>query len=172
LSAARAASRAASCADDAAIEAREAPVAGGPPERGRAGDAAMNATTPTRPLWMTAMAALCALGVAFLVARDFAIPAVRDVEVWFGFELRGRAALLSAPLHWALLAVGAWAFWTQQRWIALATAVYLHYVALSHLVFSEASANGRGWKMGLLHATLFSALAIPFWRAHWAARAR
>jgi len=132
----------------------------------------MNGTTAARPPWMTAMAALCALGVAFLVYRDVAIPAVRDVEVWLGFELRGRAALLTAPLHWALLALGAWAYFTQQRWIALATALYLHYVALSHLVWSEASPNGRGWQIGLVQAAFFSALAIPFWRAHRAARAR
>jgi hypothetical protein len=125
-----------------------------------------------RPRWMTAMAAFCALGCVFLAYRDLAIPAVRDVEVWLGFELRGRAALLSAPLHWAILAAGAWAYFTQQRWSALATALYLHYVALSHLIWSEASPNGRGVFIGLLQAALFSALAIPFWRAHRAARSR
>jgi hypothetical protein len=132
----------------------------------------MNEAARPRPHWMTAMAALCALGVAFLVYRDLAIPAVRDVEVWLGFELRGRAALLTAPLHWAILAVGAWAHWTRQRWIPLATALYLHYVALSHLVWSETSANGRGWAIGLAQAAFFSALAIPFWRKHRSERAR
>jgi hypothetical protein len=132
----------------------------------------MNETTPTRPRWMTAMAALCALSVVFLVYRDLAIPAVREVEVWLGYELRGRAALLTAPLHWAIPALGAWAYWTRQRWIPLATALYLHCVALSHLIWSETSANGRGWAIGLVQAALFTALAIPFWRAHRAARAR
>jgi heme/copper-type cytochrome/quinol oxidase subunit 3 len=125
-----------------------------------------------RPPWMTAMAALCAFGTAFLVYRDLAIPEVRDVEVWLGVELRGSAARATAPLHWAILATGAWGFFTQRRWIALATALYLHYVALSHLIWSEASARGRGWEMGVLQAAFFSALAIPFWRAHRAARAR
>jgi hypothetical protein len=115
---------------------------------------------------MTAMAVLCAFGTAFLIYRDLTQPEVRDVEVWLGFELRGRAALLTAPLHWAILAAGAWAYFTQQRWIALATALYLHYVALSHLIWSETSDNGRGWPAGLLQAAAFSALAIPFWRAH------
>jgi hypothetical protein len=118
------------------------------------------------------MAALCAFGTLFLIYRDVAIPEVRDVEVWFGVELRGPAALATAPLHWAILAVGAWAYWTQRSWIALATTVYLHYVALSHLIWSEASPNGRGWPMGVLQAAFFSALALPFWRAHRAARAR
>jgi hypothetical protein len=132
----------------------------------------MSAAAQPRPHWMTAMAALCAIGVAFLVVRDFTVPEVRDVEVWLGIELRGRAALLTAPLHWAILGVGAWAFWTQRPWIPRATALYLHYVALSHLVWSEASPNGRGLAMGLLQTAFFSALAIPFWRAHRAARAR
>ena len=120
----------------------------------------------TRPLWMTAMAALCMFGAAFLIYRDFAIPQVRDVEVWLGLELRGRAALLTAPLHWGIFALGAWAYWQQQRWAALATALYLHYVALSHLVWSEASERGNGWPVGLLQAAAFSALAIPFWWKH------
>jgi len=125
-----------------------------------------------RPHWMTGMAALCALGTGWLIFRDLTLPEVRNVEVWLGFELHGRAALLTAPLHWAILATGAWAYFTQRRWIALATALYLHYVALSHLIWSEASDNGRGWPTGLLQAAAFSALAIPFWWKHRTRAAR
>jgi len=132
----------------------------------------MNEATPRRPRWMTAMAAVCAFNVVFLVYRDLAIPAVRDVEVWLGYELRGRAALLTAPIHWGIFTMGAWAYWTRQRWIPLATALYLHYVSLSHLIWSESSPNGRGWAVGLLQAAFFSALAIPFWRRHRAECAR
>jgi hypothetical protein len=132
----------------------------------------MHEAKAARRHWMTAMAALCAFGAALLIYRDLTIPEVRDVEVWLGFELRGRAALLTAPLHWAILGAGAWAWFTQQRWIALATALYLHYVALSNLIWSEASPNGRGLATGLLQAAGFSALAIPFWLTRRAARAR
>lgn len=111
------------------------------------------------------MSAVCAVGVAVLVYRDLAIPEVRDAEVWFGFTLRGRAALLTAPLHWSILAIGAWAFWTRRPWIALATALYLHSVALSHLIWSVVSPDGPGWPGGVLMAAFFSALAIPFWKA-------
>lgn len=123
-----------------------------------------DASSP-RPHLLTALATLCALSVVFLVYRDLALPEVRDTEVWLGFELHGRAAQLTAPLHWALLALGAWAFWTQQRWITLAAALYLFYVALSHLIWSEASANGRGWPVGLAQATGFSALGAAFLHA-------
>ncbi len=120
-----------------------------------------------RPRWMTAMAALCLVTVIFLVPRDLFFPETRDVEVWFGFELRGTAALLTAPIHWAIFAVGAWAFWTRQPWIVPAAAGYAFYIALSHLVWSEVSPNGRGWPTGLLQAAVLSVpgfLLLRAWR--------
>jgi len=110
------------------------------------------------PWWMRGLAIFCVLSVLFLVPRDLFRPETRDVEVWLGFELRGRAALLSAPLHWAIFAVGAWAFWTGRAWIVPAAAGYVFYVALSHLVWSEASPNGNGWVVGLAQA---AAISIP-----------
>jgi hypothetical protein len=107
---------------------------------------------------MTALAVFCLLTVVFLVPRDLFFPETRDVEVWFGFELRGRAALLTAPLHWAIFAAGAWGFWRQERWIVPAAAAYVFYVAISHLIWSEASPNGRGWPIGLAQA---AAISIP-----------
>jgi hypothetical protein len=111
-----------------------------------------------RARWMRGLSIFCIATVLFLVARDLFHPESRDVEVWFGFELRGRAALLSAPLHWLIFAVAAWAFWTRRSWILPAAAAYLFYVALSHLVWSETSPNGRGWRVGLVQAV---ALSLP-----------
>ena len=105
---------------------------------------------------MTALAALCALTILFLVPRDLFFPETRDIEVWLGFELHGLAARLTAPLHWAVFAVGAWAFWTAQPWIPRAAAGYVFYVALSHLIWSEASPHGNGWQAGLAQAALIS----------------
>jgi hypothetical protein len=96
--------------------------------------------------------------VVFLVPRDLFFAETRDVEVWLGFEVRGLAALLSAPVHWAIFAIGAWAFWTRSPWILPWAAGYVFYVALSHLVWSEASPNGRGWPSGLVQALV---IAIP-----------
>jgi hypothetical protein len=107
---------------------------------------------------MTALAVFCLLTVAFLVPRDLFFAETRDVEVWLGFELRGRAAQLTAPLHWAIFAVGAWGFWRAKPWIVPAAAAYVFYVAVSHLIWSEASPNGRGWTVGLVQA---AALSIP-----------
>lgn len=119
---------------------------------------------------MTALAIFCAATVPFLVYRDLFVAHVRDVEVWFGFELRGAAAIATAPLHWAIFAIGAWAFWRERPWILPAAAGYAFYVAFSHLVWSEASPNGRGWPMGLLQAAALSIPGVLLWRAHRARR--
>jgi hypothetical protein len=107
---------------------------------------------------MTVLAAFCLATVLFLVPRDLFFAETRDVEVWLGFEVRGAAALLTAPLHWTIFAVGAWGFWQCRPWIAPWAAAYVFYVALSHLIWSEASPNGNGWPMGLAQAF---AISIP-----------
>jgi hypothetical protein len=107
---------------------------------------------------MTAAAALCALTVVVVVFRDLFLPASREVEVWFGFEVYGWLAYLTAPIHWAIFAVAAWGFWTGAPWIVPAAAVYLFYAAFSHLVWSEASPHGRGWMVGLVQALAISTL--------------
>ncbi len=112
-----------------------------------------------------ALAAFCAVSVVFLAARDLFVPEIRDVEVWLGFELHGRAAQLTAPLHWAIFALGAWAFWRAKPWIWSAAAAYLFYVALSHLIWSEASPHGRGWLTGLAQAAGFLLLGVLLLRA-------
>lgn len=119
-----------------------------------------------RPRWMTALALFCVVTVFVLVPRDLFVAKARDVEVWFGFELRGTAALLTAPLHWAIFLLGAYGFWFQRAWVVPAAAFYAFYVALSHLVWSEASPNGHGWFIGLAQALLFSIPGVLLWRAH------
>jgi hypothetical protein len=107
---------------------------------------------------MTAHAVFCAATVLFLVPRDLFFEATREVEVWGGFELHGRAALLTAPLHWLIFTVGAVAFWRARPWVVTGAAVYVFYVAASHLVWSEASPNGNGWPIGLAQA---AAISVP-----------
>jgi hypothetical protein len=121
--------------------------------------------TIRRERWMRAMAAFCGFTVAFLAVRDLFFPEPRDVEVWLGFELRGPAARWTAPLHWLVFAVGAWAFWTRRPWIVPAAAGYVFYVALSHLVWSEASPNGNGWPVGLVQALAIAIPGVLLWRA-------
>jgi len=130
------------------------------------GDAPAATRGAERPRWMTRLALFCAATVLFLVPRDLFFAETRDVEVWFGFELRGTWALATAPLHWAIFGVGAWAFWTRQPWVLPVAAGYAFYVALSHLVWSETSPNGRGWPAGLAQAAAFSVPGVLLLRAH------
>ncbi len=105
---------------------------------------------PPRLWWMTGLSVFCIATVAVLVPRDLFFAETRDVEVWLGLEVRGIAALLTAPLHWAIFAVGAWGFWNRRTWILTWAAGYIFYVALSHIIGSEVSLNGRGWPSGLV----------------------
>jgi hypothetical protein len=114
---------------------------------------------------MTALALFSAVTVVFLIPRDLFFPTTRDVEVWFGFELHGTAALLTAPLHWAIFAIGAYGFWFQRPWILPAAAGYAFYIAFSHLVWSEASPNGHGWLAGIAQAAVFSIPGVLLLRA-------
>ena len=118
-----------------------------------------------RPRWMTALMIICIAGVPINIFRDLFIPAARDVEVWLGFEVTGWAAYLTAPLHWAILGVGAWGFWKLRPWMWPWASLYVFYVAVAHLVWSEASANGRGWPIGLLQAAAIAVVAVALWRA-------
>jgi hypothetical protein len=121
---------------------------------------------------MTVFAVFCLLSLALNVPRDLLWPEYGDVEVWFGLEVRGLAARLTAPLHWAIFAVGAWAFWTCRPWIRPVAAAYAFYVAASHLVWSEASAHGNGWRVGLLQAAALSVPGFLLLRARTALRRR
>ena len=123
-------------------------------------------TAPARSRLAAGAALFCAFSAVFLAWRDLTVPAVGDVEVWLGFELHGAAARVTAPLHWAIFAGGAWAFWTERRFVWTAAAAYAFYVALSHLIWSEASPHGNGWPIGLLQAFAISALGVLNLRAH------
>lgn len=114
---------------------------------------------------MTGLALVCGAALLINVPRDLLFESTRNVEVWLGLEVRGPLALASAPLHWAIFAVGAWAFWTRQPWVVPCAAAYVFYVALSHLVWSEASPNGRGWPIGLLQAAGISVFGFLLLRA-------
>jgi hypothetical protein len=119
--------------------------------------------TPPRSRFAIAVSALFAASAIFIAARDLALPEVRDTEVWFGVALHGRAAQFSAPLHWALLAAGAWAWWTQRAWAARATSLYLVYVALSHAIWSALNPAAEYASASLALAAVCALAAIPFW---------
>ncbi len=115
---------------------------------------------------MTALAAFCLASVVFLVPRDLFLAHTRDVEVWFGFELHGAAAQLTAPLHWVIFLVGAWGFWFQRPWIRPIAAYYAFYIAFCHLVWNQVSPNGSGWLAGIAEAAMFSVPGVLLLRGY------
>jgi hypothetical protein len=127
--------------------------------------ASMKGEAYPRPWWMTALAIVCLLALVVNVVRDLFLPETRDVEVWLGFEVTGWAAWVTAPVHWAIFAAGAWGFWRCRPWIRGGAAAYLFYVGVSHVVWSEVSVNGRGWPIGLAQAAAASVAAILLLRA-------
>jgi len=124
--------------------------------------------TASRPWWTTALALACVGTLVATMSGDLFVPAAHDTEVRFGFEVTGPMAFATAPIHWALFATGAWAFWTQRTWAPVAGACYLTYVALCHIVWSVTSVHGRGLPIGLLEGAIFVAGAIVLFRARHA----
>ena len=118
--------------------------------------------TAERVPWMTALAVFCLGSVVFLITRDLFLDHVRDVEVWFGFEVRGAAARWSAPLHWAIFLAGAYGFWFQRAWILPAAAGYSFYVAFCHLIWNLVSARGWGGVAAVGQTILFSIPGVLF----------
>ena len=114
---------------------------------------------------MTTAAVFCTAVLLITVPSDLFVADARNVEVWLGFELRGPLALLTSPIHWAIFATGAWAFWNGQRWIVPWAVAYVLYVAVAHLVWSVASPHGRGWPIGLLQALAIATVALLLHRA-------
>lgn len=123
----------------------------------------MTSPRARRPLQATALAAFCAATVVFLAARDLLLPDVRDTEVWLGFELHGRAARLTAPLHWAIFALGAWGFWRVRPWVWPWASAYAFSIAVGHLVWNLTSDAGGGLGAGLWQLALFSIPAGILW---------
>lgn len=101
------------------------------------------------------MAAFCLGTLVFLVYRDCTIPAVAQVEVWFGFELRGVWAARTAPLHYLLYAGAALAFWRSWPRVWPLAIGYSIYVAISHLIWNVINDTGAGLTAGLWQLALF-----------------
>ena len=124
----------------------------------------IRSASPRRRLWNRGLCAGCLFSVAFLVVRDLTGPHVRDVEVWFGFEVYGAWARRTAPLHWLLFAVAAYGFGRDRLWPWRLAPGYLAYVALSHLVWNGTSPNGGGAADGIAQLAGFLVMGAGFWQ--------
>jgi hypothetical protein len=119
-----------------------------------------------RPWWMNVLFVFCLYMTFVYMPFDmFSKSVARDEEVWFGFMLRGWAAKLTEPFHWAIYAAGAYGFWKMRPWMWPWAAVYSAQVSLGMLVWNLRDARGRGWAGGVVAALVFLIPTIALWRA-------
>ena len=119
-----------------------------------------------RPWWMNLIFAFCVYMTFIYMPFDlFWKPVAQDEEVWFGITLHGWPAKLTAPLHWAIYAAGAWGFWKMRSWMWPWASVYVAQVSFSMLVWNLLDPRGAGWIAGLVAALVFLLPAVALWRA-------
>lgn len=119
-----------------------------------------------RPWWMNVLFAFCLYMALVYVPFDlFWKPVATDEEVWFGYLLRGWAAKLTEPLHWAIYAAGAYGFWKMRPWMWPWAAIYSAQVSLGMLVWNLRDARGRGVVGGVVAALVFLGPTLALWRA-------
>lgn len=119
-----------------------------------------------RPWWMNVLLLICLVNALFILPWNVLIRPVADiVDVWFGVEVKGWTAKLTALVHWGIYVAGAWGFWKLSLWMSPWAAIYVGQVAISHLLWSELSPNGRGWPIGLIQAIAILFVALALWRA-------
>jgi len=120
-----------------------------------------------RPWWMNALMVFCAYLTFIYMPWDlFVKPVSHDAEAWFGFLLRGWAAKLTEPLHWAIYAAGAYGFWRMRSWMWPWAALYMGQVALGMLVWNLVYVGGlRGWLAGWVAFVPLAALTVALWQA-------
>lgn len=119
-----------------------------------------------RPWWLNVLMVFCAYLTFVYVPWDlFCKPVARDAEVWFGYMFRGWGAKLTAPLHWAVYAAGAYGLWRMREWMWPWAAVYAAQLTFSTVVWNLAYVGGGRGVLGALvtgGATL--ALTVALWR--------
>lgn len=123
-------------------------------------------TLSRRPWWMNILFAFCLYMTFIYMPYDVLFkPVAQDEEVWFGIVLHGWAAKLTAPLHWAIYAAGAWGFWKMSAWMWPWAALYAAQVAIAMAVWNVIDPRGDGLLMAGVSGALFLVPTVALWRA-------
>ncbi|MDE0365530.1 MAG: hypothetical protein OXP09_08145 [Gammaproteobacteria bacterium] len=118
-----------------------------------------------RPWWMNLIWLFCLYMTFIYLPFDLFIkPVAVDQEVWFGFMLTGWAAKLTAPLHWAIYAAGAYGFWKMRSWMWPWAALYVAQVSVGMGVWSLLDPRGGLWT-GVVSTAVMAVPAIALWRS-------
>ncbi len=139
-------------------------ISPGQTERGRV-TALLAAEWRRRPWWMNLIWFFCIYMTFIYLPFDLFIkPVAVDQEVWFGFMLTGWAAKLTAPLHWAIYAAGAYGFWKMRWWMWPWAAIYVAQIALGMGIWSLLDPRGGLW-IGVVSMAVMAVPAIALWRS-------
>lgn len=118
-----------------------------------------------RPWWMNLIWFFCIyMTFVYLPFDLFIKPVAVDQEVWFGFMLTGWAAKLTAPLHWAIYAAGAYGFWKMRPWMWPWAALYVAQVSVGMGIWSLLDPRG-GLVTGAIAMAATAIPAIALWRS-------
>ncbi len=120
-----------------------------------------------RPWWMNALMIFCLYMTFIFMPWDFFMkPFAHAEEAWFGILLRGWAAKLTEPLHWAIYAAGAYGFWRMRAWMWPWAAVYAAQVAFGMWLWPILYIGGaRGWLSGFAAFVPLALITRALWRA-------
>jgi hypothetical protein len=117
-----------------------------------------------RPWWMNIMLVFCAFMTFIYMPFDlFWKPVAEDQEVWFGFLVTGWAAKATAPLHWAIYALGFVGFRGMKPWMHPWAALYVMQIAIGMLVWSVLDERSPGWWSGVPVFAVFTGMAWLLW---------
>ncbi len=102
-----------------------------------------------------------------VLVKPFTQSLAQAEEVWLGFMLRGWAAKLTEPLHWAIYAGISYGFYRERAWAWPLAALYTLQVAVGMFIWSWVYASQlAGMRaVGAGIALLFTWLAAVVWRA-------
>jgi hypothetical protein len=120
-----------------------------------------------RPWWMNALMVFSAFLTFVYMPYDFLLkPVSQDQEAWFGILLRGSAAKLTEPLHWAIYAAGTYGFWRMRPWMWPWAALYAASVTFGMFVWPIVYSGGfKGVLLGVVSAIPIGLVTRALWRS-------
>jgi len=120
-----------------------------------------------RPPWLSVLLLFCAFMTFVYMPWDFfSKPVAVDEEAWLGVVLRGPAAKLTEPIHWAIYAAGMYGLWRMRPWMWPWAAVYSGTVTFGMFVWPLVYVGGvRGVVLAVVCPLPFALLTRALWRA-------
>jgi uncharacterized protein len=120
-----------------------------------------------RPWWMNALMVFSAFEAFVYIPWDFFFkPIPVDEEAWFGLLLRGPAAKLTEPFHWAIYAAAAYGFWRMRTWMWPWAALYAASVTFGAFLWPLVYVGGaRAMVLSIASAIPLALITRALWQS-------